>query len=39
MKVYFALPLKDILHQESELLQQAEAKASKIRERTIRKSL
>ncbi|MHA1002214.1 lipopolysaccharide core heptose(I) kinase RfaP [Leclercia pneumoniae] len=39
MKIYFELPLKDILRQESDLLTQAEEKASKIRERTIRKSL
>ena len=39
MKVYFAAPLKDILKQEQGLLSQAEAKATKIRERTIRKSL
>ena len=39
MKVYFATPLKDILKQEQGLLSQAEAKATKIRERTIRKSL
>ncbi len=39
MKVYFHAPLKDILKQEQGLLSQAEAKATKIRERTIRKSL
>ncbi|CSG17048.1 LPS biosynthesis enzyme [Shigella sonnei] len=39
MKVYFVAPLKDILKQEQGLLSQAEAKATKIRERTIRKSL
>ena len=39
MKVYFAAPLKDILKLEQGLLSQAEAKATKIRERTIRKSL
>lgn len=39
MKTYFCLPLKHILIQEKELLQQAQAKADKIRERTIRKSL
>ncbi|HHZ9913323.1 TPA: lipopolysaccharide core heptose(I) kinase RfaP, partial [Escherichia coli] len=39
MKEYFVAPLKDILKQEQGLLSQAEAKATKIRERTIRKSL
>lgn len=39
MKVYFSAPLKDILKQEQGLLSQAEEKATKIRERTIRKSL
>lgn len=39
MKVYFVAPLKDILKQEQGLLSQAEEKATKIRERTIRKSL
>ncbi|MGF2933685.1 lipopolysaccharide core heptose(I) kinase RfaP, partial [Klebsiella pneumoniae] len=37
--VWFAAPLKDILKKERGLLSQAEAKATKIRERTIRKSL
>ena len=39
LKVYFSAPLKDILKQEQGLLSQAEEKATKIRERTIRKSL
>ncbi|HAU5608502.1 lipopolysaccharide core heptose(I) kinase RfaP [Citrobacter koseri] len=39
MKVYFSVSLKNILEQEQELLSQAEAKARRIKERTIRKSL
>ncbi|MFP1528770.1 lipopolysaccharide kinase InaA family protein [Escherichia coli] len=38
MKVYFAAPL-NTFKQEQGLLSQAEAKATKIKERTIRKSL
>lgn len=39
MKIYFELPLKAILRQERDLIQQAASKANKIRERTVRKSL
>lgn len=39
MKVYFDLPLRDILRREQDLIQQANVKANKIRERTLRKSL
>ncbi|MBJ3815182.1 lipopolysaccharide core heptose(I) kinase RfaP [Shimwellia pseudoproteus] len=39
MKVYFDAPLRDTLLKEQGLLAQAGAKASKIQERTIRKSL
>lgn len=39
LKIYFRQPLKDILANENELIQQATIKANKIRERTIRKSL
>lgn len=39
LKIYFQQPLKDILANENELIQQATIKANKIRERTTRKSL
>ena len=39
MKIYFELPLRAILRQERDLIQQAASKANKIRERTVRKSL
>lgn len=39
MKVYFDIPLRDILLRETELLYQADKKAERIRERTQRKSL
>lgn len=39
MKIYFALPLRTLLKQEVELLSQADAKAARIRERTVRRSL
>ncbi|MGG4609127.1 lipopolysaccharide core heptose(I) kinase RfaP [Providencia sp. Me31A] len=39
MKLYFELPLRKILQQEASLITQAESKAKKIKERTIRKSL
>ncbi|MDN8600816.1 lipopolysaccharide core heptose(I) kinase RfaP [Citrobacter sp. S2-9] len=39
MKVYFSLPLNDILHREDELIKKTKIKAEKIRERTIRRSL
>lgn len=39
MKIYFALPLKDILKQEQVLIEKISRKAEKIKERTIRKSL
>jgi len=39
LKIYFTLPLRDILSQESALFSQAAEKAEKIRKRTIRKSL
>lgn len=39
LKIYFERPLKDILASEGELIQQANIKANKIRERTIRKHL
>ncbi|MCU6668362.1 lipopolysaccharide core heptose(I) kinase RfaP [Enterobacteriaceae bacterium H4N4] len=39
LKIYFEQPLKDILASEGELIQQANIRANKIRERTIRKSL
>lgn len=39
MKIYFGVPLKEIFHQQDELIRQAREKADKIRERTIRKSL
>jgi len=39
MKVYFELPLRRILQSESSLITQAEEKAHRIKERTIRKNL
>lgn len=39
MKLYFELPLRQILQQEATLIAQAKRKAVKIKERTIRKSL
>lgn len=39
MKIYFALPLKEILKQEQALIEKVSRKAEKIKERTIRKSL
>lgn len=39
LRVYFALPLRDLFLQESALFSMAEQKAEKIRRRTIRKSL
>jgi heptose I phosphotransferase len=39
MRVYFALPLREILRVERSLIKQAQCKAEKIKERTIRKSL
>lgn len=39
LKIYFEQPLKDIVANEGELIQQAAIKANRIRERTIRKSL
>lgn len=39
MKIYFALPLKEILKQEQSLIEKVSRKAEKIKERTIRKSL
>ncbi|MHA6633751.1 lipopolysaccharide core heptose(I) kinase RfaP [Citrobacter farmeri] len=39
MRVYFGVPLKTILREESALLAQATEKAAKIKERTIRKKL
>ncbi|QXX81952.1 lipopolysaccharide core heptose(I) kinase RfaP [Providencia sp. R33] len=39
MKIYFALPLKEILKQEQALIEKVSHKAEKIKERTIRKSL
>ncbi|MTC70962.1 lipopolysaccharide core heptose(I) kinase RfaP [Providencia sp. wls1914] len=39
MKVYFEMPLKEILSQESSLMADAKSKADKIKARTIRKSL
>lgn len=39
LKVYFATPLKSILREESGLIAQAEEKAVKIKERTLRKKL
>ena len=39
LKVYFILPLREILSRESALFSQASEKAEKIRKRTIRKSL
>lgn len=39
LKVYFAKPLRDILHDEKNLMVQAAAKAERIRERTVRKHL
>jgi len=39
MKVYFALPLRHILKDESSLIAQAEEKANRIKERTLRKNL
>lgn len=39
MRIYFALPLKEILKQEQALIEKVSRKAEKIKERTIRKSL
>ena len=39
MKIYFGKSLRDILSEEKALIQQADSKAEKIRERTERKSL
>lgn len=39
LKVYFRLPLKEILIREKSLISQAEEKAKKIRERSLRKGL
>ncbi|MCF3281534.1 lipopolysaccharide core heptose(I) kinase RfaP, partial [Escherichia coli] len=39
MKVYFGMPLRDILRLEADLHKKAGIKAEKIKERTIRKSL
>lgn len=39
MKIYFDIPLRDILSRETALLHQADKKAERIRERTLRKSL
>ncbi|MFP2516905.1 lipopolysaccharide core heptose(I) kinase RfaP [Buttiauxella agrestis] len=39
LSTYFMQPLRDIFSKESDLLQQTEIKAQRIRERTIRKSL
>lgn len=39
MKVYFGLPLRDILRQEKHLIIKAISKAKRIEERTVRKSL
>lgn len=39
LRIYCELPLKSILSQEADLFKEAQVKANKIRERTIRKSL
>lgn len=39
LRIYCELPLKSILRQETDLFKEAQVKANKIRERTIRKSL
>lgn len=39
LKIYFAVPLRDIINQESALFAHAAEKAQKIQQRTIRKSL
>lgn len=39
LRVYFAMPLREILRQEAKLFEQAAIKAQKIRQRTIRKAL
>ena len=39
LRVYFAMPLREILRHEARLFQQAVTKAQKIRQRTIRKAL
>ena len=39
MRIYFGKSLRDILSEEKVLIQQADSKAEKIRERTERKSL
>ncbi|WP_407579173.1 lipopolysaccharide core heptose(I) kinase RfaP [Citrobacter koseri] len=39
LRVYFSMPLREILRKEASLLEQAVAKAQKIKQRTIRKAL
>ncbi|EKO2207392.1 lipopolysaccharide core heptose(I) kinase RfaP, partial [Salmonella enterica] len=39
MREYFSLPLREILQKESGLIHQADVKAARIKERTIRKNL